>query len=108
MAPSLITFNKSHEKRLEEYKEILGSPLPPSQVFEQWCDYLDLGVEPTGWCGLWNISRELCEDFDIPFPCPVFVLVSFNCATCIALNSFIIVITTNNSAWYSLEFIILL
>nr|XP_018911118.1 PREDICTED: protein nessun dorma isoform X1 [Bemisia tabaci] len=75
MAPSLITFNKSHEKRLEEYKEILGSQLPPSQVFEQWCDYLDLGVEPTGWCGLWNISRELCEDFDIPFPCPVFVLV---------------------------------
>ncbi|KAB0804033.1 hypothetical protein PPYR_01003 [Photinus pyralis] len=65
-----ILFNKSYQERLQEFTDVLGgcNILPASQIFKEWCVYLQLSVDVCGWQAIWKIPRLTCEEFKIEFP----------------------------------------
>ncbi|XP_066991249.1 protein nessun dorma isoform X3 [Anabrus simplex] len=77
MAPDQITFTKSLQQRLEDYKEILCTHkvLPASDVRKEWAYHADLVLEPSGWQAVWKVSRRKCDDLRIQFPAYLFVMV---------------------------------
>jgi hypothetical protein len=77
MSRDIITFEKSFQQRLSEYREVLGSrgPLPVSEVRNEWYYYIESLLEPAGWQAVWKISRRKCEEFEIQFPTLVVVMV---------------------------------
>ncbi|CAG2066165.1 unnamed protein product [Timema podura] len=79
MALEIITFDKSLQKRLIEFKEILsgrGERLPSSHVKNEWRYNLEETMELAGWNALWKISRQECQELSISFPTFVMVTVS--------------------------------
>ena len=81
MSPEIITFDKSLDKRFEEYSEIFldphrETPISSEDIFSEWSCYIEIAIEPIGWYALWKINRDTCEKFSIPFPTVVFVIVS--------------------------------
>lgn len=78
MADCVYIFNKTREKRLEEFKDVLcssGAPVLVTDVADEWSCTLENFIEPTGWQALWKISRQICEELNIIFPKFVFVRV---------------------------------
>lgn len=78
MADCVYIFNKTREKRLEEFKDVLcssGAPVLVTDVADEWSCTLENFIEPTGWQALWKISRQICEELNIMFPKFVFVRV---------------------------------
>lgn len=78
MADSIYIFNKTREKRLEEFKDVLcssGIAVLVTDVADEWSCTLENFLEPTGWQALWKISRQICEELKIMFPKFVFVKV---------------------------------
>ncbi|XP_034231190.1 protein nessun dorma [Thrips palmi] len=78
MADCVYIFNKTREKRLEEFKDVLcssGAPVLVTDVVDEWSCTLENFIEPTGWQALWKISRQICEELKIMFPKFVFVKV---------------------------------
>ncbi|CAG9768336.1 unnamed protein product [Ceutorhynchus assimilis] len=73
----IITFDKSLQTRLEEYKNVfVGSQtLLYSQIQKEWAYHLELSLDPNGWQAVWKIPRLKCEELKIPFPTVVLVYV---------------------------------
>ena len=73
----VISFDKSLQQRLQEYKDVLAGYeiLPVSAIQKEWGFYLELTVDPNGWQAVWKIHRRACEAFNIPFPSIVLVFV---------------------------------
>lgn len=63
-------FEKSLLTRLEEFSSILASreTIPASAVHNEWANYLEIAVEPSGWQTLWRIPRVVCEKLSLKFP----------------------------------------
>lgn len=77
MSIEVITFEKSFQERLSEYKDILGGrgPPPVCDIQNEWYFYIENLVEPAGWQAVWKISRQKCDEFKIQFPTLVIVMV---------------------------------
>lgn len=78
----IFTFNKSREKRLEEFSDVLCSsdiPVTVTDVADEWSCTISYFIEPTGWQALWKISRQICGELKIIFPKFVFVKVCIDC-----------------------------
>nr|CAH7720911.1 unnamed protein product [Callosobruchus chinensis] len=72
----IITFNKSLQQRLEEYREVFGDPpIPFTSLNKSWTFYLQFTVDAIGWQAVWKIPRLTCESLCIAFPSFVLVLV---------------------------------
>ncbi|XP_058453753.1 protein nessun dorma isoform X2 [Malaya genurostris] len=64
-------FEKSLLTRLEEAHGILGArgiPITASAVRNEWANYIEIAIEPTGWQSLWRIPRALCEELSVKYP----------------------------------------
>lgn len=77
MSLEIITFEKSFQERLSEYKDILGvsSHIPVCRIQDEWYYYIENLLEPAGWQAVWKISRLKCDEFKIRFPTLVIVMV---------------------------------
>lgn len=76
-----FTFEKNYDERLKDFTEILNPTLKTSAIKATWSACVDLIVDPIGWQAIWKISRNLCLDLKIYFPCSVIVYVSISKTT---------------------------
>lgn len=77
MSVEIITFEKSFQERLSEYRDILGvnGRVPVCRIKDEWYYYIENLLEPAGWQAVWKISRQKCDEFKIQFPTLVIVMV---------------------------------
>ncbi|XP_058814910.1 protein nessun dorma isoform X2 [Topomyia yanbarensis] len=64
-------FEKSLLTRLQEAHDILsarGIPIVASAVRNEWANYIEIAIEPTGWQSLWRIPRVVCEELSVKYP----------------------------------------
>ncbi|XP_055546279.1 protein nessun dorma isoform X2 [Wyeomyia smithii] len=67
----VFEFEKSLLVRLQEAQDILGArdiPVSASGVRNEWANYMEVALEPTGWQALWRIPRVVCEELSVKFP----------------------------------------
>jgi len=77
MSLEIITFEKSFQERLSEYKDVFGvsGHVPVCRIQDEWYYYIENLIEPAGWQAVWKISRQKCDEFKIRFPTLVIVMV---------------------------------
>lgn len=71
----IITYDKSLQERLQEYRKVFGCSPSIWHLKEQLSAYLELGMDHSGWQAIWKIPRITCESLKIPFPTIVLVYV---------------------------------
>lgn len=77
-----VTFHKSYEERLDEYNKIFNicectDGDNAAGVKEIWSTYLEISIgQFKCWYAIWNLSRQQCSEYNLPFPCMVVVDVS--------------------------------
>lgn len=57
-----------------ELKSIFNSPnhvVPPSEVRNEWANFLEVAMEPAGWQAIWQIGRSLCDTLNLRYPTEV-------------------------------------
>lgn len=71
----VITFDKTYQQRLEEYKSIFTtfSVYNRGSLTENWGTYVEQTLKRSEWMALWKISRTVCEHYEISYPTTVFV-----------------------------------
>lgn len=62
-----------NEIRLNELQSIFETKgddekIPASEIRKMWKNYLEVGVEPSGWQGIWQPSRFYCDKLNLRFP----------------------------------------
>lgn len=80
----IFEYEKSFEKRLEEYNSIFNTTQPGVISYDLkavWSDYLEISIEPIGWLGVWYPSKSKCLEYGLNFSYSVFVIVSYNYTT---------------------------
>lgn len=76
MTEELFVFVKTFKDRFDEFSYILNSSVKASEIKKEWSNFIELSIEPVGWRAIWKISRDLCCELKIDFPCTVVVTVS--------------------------------
>ncbi|XP_055634429.1 protein nessun dorma isoform X2 [Toxorhynchites rutilus septentrionalis] len=67
----VFEFDKTKCERLLEISSVLRSDelqIPTSSVRNEWANFIEETIEPTGWQAVWRISRAVCEDLSVQFP----------------------------------------
>lgn len=67
----VFEFDKTKFERLLEVSSVLRPgelQIPTSSVRNEWANYVEVTIEPTGWQAVWRIPRLVCEDFSLIFP----------------------------------------
>ncbi|GLH14499.1 Protein nessun dorma [Gryllus bimaculatus] len=73
----IITFEKTFNQRLEEYRSLLCTDkiLPSSQMRSEWSYIAEVVLEPIGWKALWKIPANKRVELGIIGPALVNILV---------------------------------
>ncbi|KAG8276517.1 protein nessun dorma [Homalodisca vitripennis] len=75
MSHKPFVFVKGFTERFHELSNVLTNNVMATDIQKEWSNCMELAIEPIGWQAIWKMSRQLCIDLKINFPCTVIVVV---------------------------------
>uniref|UniRef100_A0A1B6KS84 Right handed beta helix domain-containing protein n=1 Tax=Graphocephala atropunctata TaxID=36148 RepID=A0A1B6KS84_9HEMI len=75
MSHKPFAFVKDYMERFQDLSNVLTNNVMATEVQKEWSNCMEFAMEPIGWQAIWKLSRHLCTDLKINFPCTAIVVV---------------------------------